>query len=182
MSRMAGAIAGLGLLALGGPAPADTLHLYSYDPADPATTEAAGPLTFEVKKGLLHTTVLNLRSTVAQATADLRPASPRRLGAAGLAGVVGGDRRERDLYEVVAGDEGPELVAALCPGAKRGWLAFGRVRLDQDLKIDVISAGAGQAPRLCRTLAYAFHGEWRAPPTGPVLRERDLPHGRFPGT
>jgi hypothetical protein len=170
------------LLSLALPAAANNIHLYSYDPADAATRQAAGPLTFQVRKGLLHTTVVNLRSTEAQATADLRPASAGVLGRGGLERVAGTKPDERDLYEVQPADQGPALISALCPGSKRAWLAFGRVQMNQNLRIEVIGTAPGAAPRLCHVLAYSFHGEWRAPATGPVLRERDLPHGRFPGT
>ncbi len=167
---------------LAGAAAADTIHLYSYDPADQPTRDAAGALTFQVRKGLLHTTVMNLRSTEAPATADLRPAGDRVLGPGGLAAVEGPRAQERDLYEVVHADQGQELIAALCPGAARAWLGFGKVRLNQALEIDVIGQAAGAKPRLCHRLAYSFHGEWRAPDAGPALHEKDLPHGRFPGT
>jgi hypothetical protein len=176
---------GLGLVlacACAGPAAADSIHLYSYDAADQATRDAVGPLTFQVRKGLLHTTVMNMRSTEAEATVDLRPASDRSLGAGGVTAVVGARTGERDLYEVGRADQGAELIAVLCPGASRAWVALGKVRLDQDLKVDVIGEARGAKPRLCHRLAYSFHGEWRVPDTNVVLREKDLPHGRFPGT
>ena len=163
-------------------AQADTLHLYSYDPADNGAREGAGPVTLQVRQGLFHVTVVNLRSTVAQATADLRPADPHALGEGGLAAMLPAGGGERDLYEVQKKDEGPELVSALCPGASRAWLAFTKVGMDRDLKIAVIGAAPGKPARLCHVLAYSFHGEWRAPATGPIMREQDLPHGRFPGT
>jgi hypothetical protein len=99
-----------------------------------------------------------------------------------MASVEGLRAGERELYEIEPADQGGALIGALCPGATRGWMAFSRVRLDQDLTISVIGQASGKAPRLCHALAYSFHGEWRAPPGGPVVRERDLPHGRFPGT
>jgi len=169
-------------LAIVGAAQANVMHLYSYDPANEASRDAAGPVTLQVSQGLLHATVLNLRSTVAQATADLRPADARVLGGGGLAGVAPAGSGVRDLYEVQKKEEGPELVSALCPGASRAWLAFSKVGMDRDLRIAVIGAAPGKPARLCHLLAYSFHGEWRTPATGPVLRERDLPHGRFPGT
>jgi hypothetical protein len=176
------ALAVLAPIAVAGATRAATMHLYSYDPADAAAKGAAGPVTLQVRQGLFHTTVLNLRSTVAQATADLIPADARALGSGGVAAVVppGGD--ERDLYAVQKKDEGPELVSALCPGASRAWLAFGKVGMDRDLKIAVIGAASGKPAHLCHVLAYSFHGEWRAPAVGPVMNESDLPHGRFPGT
>jgi hypothetical protein len=167
---------------IAGGAVAAPLHLYSYDPADAATRQTAGALTFEVRKGLLHTTVINLRSTEASATAELRPADGRALGQGGIDAVVGPKGAEKDLYEVRRTDEGAELISALCPGAARAWLAFSHVRLDRDLEVAVIGQAAGARPHLCHVLAYNFHGEWRAPSTGPALHEKDLPHGRFPGT
>ena len=110
--------AGLGA----GSARADDLHIYSYDPADADTRLAAGPLTFTVKKGLLHTTVLNLRSTEAPATAYLRPADERALGQGGLAAAVGAQPAERELDQVEPAKEGAALIAASvrAPGAP-GW-------------------------------------------------------------
>ncbi|HSZ52170.1 MAG TPA: hypothetical protein VK801_11405 [Caulobacteraceae bacterium] len=169
-------------MAVAGAANASVTHLYSYDPANDASRDAAGPVTLQVRQGLLSVTVVNLRSTVAQATADLRPADVRVLGGGGLAALVPAGGGERDLYEVQKADEGPQLVSALCPGASRAWLAFSRIGMDRDVQIAVIGAETGKPARLCRVLAYRFHGEWRAPATGPVLRYRDLPQGRFPGS
>jgi hypothetical protein len=173
------------MLVLGLAAPAaraDTLHFYSYDPSDAATRAAAGPVTLQLRKGLMHTTIVALRSTEAQAAADLKPAADRTLGPHGLAEVAGLGPGEHELYQIEPTEQGGALVSALCPGATRGWMAFGRVRLDQDLTITVIGQAPGKAPELCHVLAYSFHGEWRLPPSGPVIRERDLPHGRYPGT
>jgi hypothetical protein len=158
------------------------MHLYSYDPADDSAKQAAGPVTLQVRQGLFHTTVLNLRSTVAQATADLVPADARALGGGGLAALMPAGGGERDLYAVQKKDEGPELVSALCPGASQAWLAFSKVGMDRDVKIAVIGATPGKPAHVCHVLAYSFHGEWRAPSTGPIMNENDLPHGRFPGT
>jgi hypothetical protein len=161
---------------------ADSLHLYSYDPADAATVRAAGPLTFAFRKGLLHTTLLNLRSTVAPATAYLRPADERALGRGGLARALGGQPAERNLYEVEPDEQGAALISAFCPGAKRAWMAFGPLRLNRDLNIQVVGAStaSGEA-KLCRTLRFSFRGEWRLPP-GRQIDPRDLEHGRYPGT
>ena len=170
-------------LALAGAASADSLHLYSYDPADAATRQAAGPLTFTFRKALLHTTVLKLMSTEATATAWLRPADDRALGRGGLPGVAGAESaRDRDLYEVQPADEGAALISAFCPGAGRAWLAFSPLKLNRDLTVLVVGApAAGGAPRLCRTLAFRFHGEWLLPP-GRGIDPRDLEFGRYPGT
>jgi hypothetical protein len=161
-------------------------HIYSYDPADAATREAAGPLTFEVYKGVFGgTTIRAMRSTVAAATADLRRGAARDLGPRGLADVPGAAPHLRDLYEVQPSDEGAALIAALCPGARRAWIVFGDVGYNESLRIEVLGDQPGAAPshvRVCHQLVYDFHGEWRGPPSGPVLRERDLLRGRYPGT
>ena len=158
-----------------GVASAATLHVYSYDPADAQTGAASGPLTFEVRKGLIGgTTILNLRSTVAQASADLKRADPKALGPIGTA--------TRDLYQIEPADQGAALISALCPGATRGWMAFSPVRFDQGLTIQVLGAKASAPAWSCHKLAYDFHGEWKAPPSGVILRERDILHGRYPGT
>jgi len=176
--RLAALLAGCAVLAAGAAA-ADTMHLYSYDPADPATVRAAGPLTFTFKKGLLHTTLLNLRSTVAPATAYLRLVDVRALGRGGFpadAEAVGVYRAERNLYEVEPDAEGAALISAFCPGAGRAWMAFGPMRLNRDLTVLVLGApAAGGQARLCRTLRFNFHGEWLLPAgrsIDPALLER----------
>jgi hypothetical protein len=156
------------------------VHLYSYDPVDTETRHAAGPLTFTVRKGLLHTTVLNLRSTEATATAYLRPADEKALGPRGLAGALGAQPAERGLYQVETKDEGAALISAFCPGATRAWMAFGPVKFDRDLTVRVIGAPASGPARLCRTLRFSFHGEWLLPP-GRAIDPRTLERGRYPG-
>jgi hypothetical protein len=160
---------------------AENIHLYSYDPADPTTRQAAGPLTFTFRKGLFHNTVLNLRSTEATATAYLRPADERALGHGGLARAGDIDPYARDLYLVDPAEDGAALIAAFCPGASRAWMAFGALRFDHDLTVQVIGAStADGAPKLCRTLRFAFRGEWTLPP-GRRIDARELERGRYPG-
>jgi hypothetical protein len=158
-------------------------HIYSYDPADAATREAAGPLTFEIHKPLIGPTkVLNLRSTVAAADADLKPATDRDLGPGGLAGLIGPRAAERQIYEIAPAEQGAALISALCPGAKRAWMAFSDFGFNEPLKIAVLSAPAAPAKtRVCRTLAYDFHGEWSGPPTTPLIRDGDGFLGRSSG-
>ncbi len=173
------ALAAVAVLAAGG-ARADSLHLYSYDPADAATRQAAGPLTFTFRRGLLHTTLLNLRSTEATATAWLHPADGKALGPGGLAR-AGGGREALALYAVDPAEEGAALVAAFCPGATRAWMAFGPLKPYRDLTVLVIGAPAsGGPPKLCRTLTFSFHGEWVLPP-GRAMDPRELDRARYPG-
>lgn len=163
------------------PARAETIHMYSYDPADAETRAAAGPLTFTFRRALLHITLLNLRSTVAEATAYLRPAGDAALGQGGLSRLIGGQAAERALYEIQPAAEGAAFVAALCPGSKRGWMAFGPLRSFGDLKVQVLGDAPGGGPaRLCRTLNFNFHGEWKLPPGRPI-DPRDLEESRYPG-
>jgi hypothetical protein len=185
MSRFAVAAAIL-ILAFEGLAPtgaarADSVHLYSYDPADAPTRQAAGPLTFAFRKSLLRVTVLKLMSTEAQATAYLRPADERALGK-GVTGTAGpAALRDRALYEVRPAEEGGALISAFCPGADRAWMAFGPIKLNRDLSVLVLGAPAGGPAKLCRTLAFRFHGEWLLPPGRPI-DPRELEFGHYPGT
>jgi hypothetical protein len=171
--------AALTMLAAGAAA-AGTIHLYSYDPSDEATRKAAGPLTFTFDKGLFHITMLNVRSTEAEATAYLHRADERVLGVGGLVRVTGSSPQARDLYEIDHGAEGGALIGAFCPGAARAWMAFGPVHLDRDLTVLVIGAAAGHPAKLCRTLNFDFHGEWTPPPGRPI-DPRDLERRQFPG-
>ena len=169
-----------GVLALGPAAAEAAIRLYAYDPANAATREAAGGLTFEFKQKLIFNTVLSLRSTVGQAKAELAPADEKALGG-GLAPLIGEGAPERDLYEVKPEDDGEALVRALCPGeARRGFLAFGRLRANRPLRVHVLAVDGAGAPRLCRTLDFQFRAEWPMPRDNPRVTARDLKQPRFP--
>jgi hypothetical protein len=158
-------------------------HVYSYDPADPATTKATGPVTLDLADNILGVvTVFDLRSTVAEASADLRRAPPRDLSPGGIERLTGPHSGLGALYAIAPGEQGSQLIDALCPGSKRAWLAIGHVGFDEDLKIAVIGDHGPDAPtHLCQKLAYTFHGEWAIPPTGPKIDERGLVRRHFPG-
>ncbi|MEO8926541.1 MAG: hypothetical protein ABI306_05195 [Caulobacteraceae bacterium] len=167
-------------VALAPAAHATTLRIFSYDPADSETRHAAGAVTFEFNQRLIFTTVRRVLATEGQASADLKPASEAALGRGGLSPLIGARAPERDLYEVQPGAEGSAMIAAFCPGARRAWMAFGRLRANQDLRVFVLGDNpAGGGARLCQTLAFSFHGEWRLPP-GAKFDERQLEHPRFP--
>ena len=135
------------------------IRQFSYDPANEATRTAAGALTFVVNQKLLSTRVLKMRATEAQATADLRRTD------SSVFSHIGTPANERDVYEVLATEDGPALIAAFCPGSKRAWMAFSPVKLNLDLSILVAGDDPkGGPPRRCRSLDFTFHGEWRAPP------------------
>lgn len=163
-----------------GGARADTLRLFSYDPANADTRAAAGPLTVEFRQGLTRVTVLSLRSTEASATVELQPGREGDLGRGGLAGLIGVGAGSRDVYRVSSAREGAAMVAALCPGSAAAWMALARPRYGRDLRIYVLGDQvAGGRARLCRTLEFTFHGEWRLPSSG-KFDESLFPHARGP--
>ena len=176
------AILTLAIVALAAAASADAaaLRIFSYDPADSDTRHAAGAVTFEFNQRLMFTTVLRILATEGQASADLKPAKEEALGRGGLSALIGAGAPERDLYEVLPTGDGPAMVAAFCPGARRAWMAIGRLRENRDLRVFVLGdSPAGGPAHLCRTLAFNFHGEWRLPP-GAKFDERQLERPRFP--
>ena len=157
------ALAALCALAAAGPASA-AVRIFSYDPANDTTRSVAGDLTFEFKQRLIFTTVLNIRSTEGEASADLKPADEHVLGPGGLSRLIGAGSQERDLYEVSPSAEGTELIHAFCPGSSRAWLAFGRLEEARPLRVQVIGDNpAGGPMRLCHTFEFAFRGEWKLP-------------------
>jgi len=177
---MAGALAPLTLAAaIAGGAQAK-VRLFSFDPADDSTRHVAGQLTFEVDQRLMFVKVLKILSTQGEATAILKPVGEEVLGPGGLSRLGGPQGRERDLYEVEQTAEGADLARAFCPGSARVWLAFGRVSEGRDVRVLALGRGPGTGPaRLCRTLAFSYHGEWRIPQGQPV-RDRDLRVPKFP--
>lgn len=156
-------LAALFALAAAGEASA-AVRIFSYDPANDATRNVAGDLTFEFKQRLIFTTVLNIRSTEGEASADLKPADEHVLGAGGLSRLIGAGSQERDLYEVSPSAEGAEMIRAFCPGSRRAWLAFGRLEEARPLRVRVIGDDpAGGPARLCHTFEFEFRGEWKLP-------------------
>jgi hypothetical protein len=165
-------VAGLICIAAAGPALAKRV-IYSYDSATPLTrTMTENGITLILDKSLMSVRVLTLAETEDIGEANFRPAQASDLGRGGLSALVGPDAHEHDLYEIIPKGDGRALISAMCPGADKGWMAFGLIKLDQDLRIRVLGrdAASGQT-RLCRTLDYAFHGEWTAPP--PILPQPD---------
>ena len=164
---------------LAGAAHAATLRIFSYDPANSDTRQAAGALTFEFLQRIMSIKILRVRATEGAALADLKPADERALGHGGLSALIGPGAPERALYEVQPKDDGQALISAFCPGAKHAWMSFGRLLNDADLRVFVLGdGGAGGATRLCHTLDFTFHGEWRLPPGRPFDMHQ-LDHPRF---
>jgi hypothetical protein len=128
---------------------------------------------------LMSTKLLRIRATEGQATAELKAAPQDVVGRGGLSPLIGSQAIERDLYEIQPAEDGSAMISAFCPGARRAWLAFGRLKASQNLTVHVLGADAGGRARLCRTLEFAFHGEWRLPP-GPAKDPDRLPEPHFP--
>lgn len=163
MFRVPVALVALATLAAAGPAAA-AVRIFSYDPANEATRQIAGDLTFEFNQRLVFTTVLNIRSTEGEASADLKPADEHALGGGGLTRLIGPNAQERDLYEVEPKAEGAELIRAFCPGSHRAWMAFSRIVEARPLRVQVIGDDpAGGPARLCHTFDFEFRGEWKLP-------------------
>jgi hypothetical protein len=165
-------------LALAGTAAAAPIRFFSYDPADEQTRLAAGGLTFEFKQHLVSTEVLRIRASEGPATAELRRASAEALGKGGLTALIG-SAPERDLYEIRPEQEGAAMIAALCPGARRAWMAFDRLRAEHSARVFLFADGPTGPVRICRTLAFNFRGEWSLP-NGPPLDEQLPPATNFP--
>ena len=157
----------LGLLAAV-PATAAALHIYSYDSATPITRKMTeGGLTFMFQKTLMGVRVVSLVETHDVGAADLKPAGESSLGSGGLRALLPPDAHERDLYEIVAtAKDGKALTHGLCGrNADRGWLAFGRLKMGEDLRVQALGHDSVTGKtKLCATLDYSYHGEWALPP------------------
>jgi hypothetical protein len=173
-------LAALALAGLAAWPAAAHVRIFSYDPANDVTRRVAGALTFEFDQKMVFVRVLRIRATEGEATADLKPAGDGVLGHGGLSGVIGNKARERDLYEVRPDAEGADLIRAFCPSSRRVWLAFGRIEEERDLRVQVIGdSPGGGPPRLCETLDFSFHGEWKLP-AGQSVRIQDVKTPHFP--
>jgi hypothetical protein len=162
--RSAFAAAGLALIATS-PAMA-AKHVYSYDSVTPITRKMTeNGLTFVFDKSLLNQRVMRLIETHDVGQADLKPAPEHDLGPGGLTALIGREAHERDLYEIAPRGDGIALIHALCRGSDRAWLAFGKLKLGEDLRVQALGHDpATGTTRLCMTLDYSFHGEWALPP------------------
>jgi hypothetical protein len=167
------------LMACAGGAEAAKVRMFSYDPANAETRHAAGSLTFQFEQKLVFTTVMAVRSTMGHANAYVKPVDEKVLGHGGLSPLIGDNAPERDLYLVNPGAEGDALVAALCPGSKTGWLAFGRLKANRPLRVHVLGDGPDGA-HLCRTLDFDFHGEWPMAQDLPKDTDREVKINKFP--
>ena len=166
------ALYALMLTCAAGPAAA-ARHIYSYDSANPITTEMTETgLSFIFDKSVLGVTVRRLMETQNIGSAELRPVSQAVLGRGGVEAAAGPDAREHDLYEITDREDGRALRGALCRGSDHVWLAFGRIKFGQDLRIRALGHDPESGKtRLCVTLDYTFRGEWALPL--PILQQPD---------
>lgn len=167
------------LLTAAGAAHAAGIRMFSYDAADAETRRIAGGLTFEFRQHLITTEVLRIDATTGAASAPLREASDRDLGAS-LASLIGETAGERDLYEVLQRDEGADMIRAFCPGAARAWIAIGRLRSNLPLRVHVLGAPQGGPARRCATLNFDFRGEWRGVRPRDEVRQNEIRTPHFP--
>ncbi len=162
------ALAALAALLLATPAAAKGMKMYSYDSVTPVTRDLTeNGLTF-VFKPLMTGGAVVRRVLVTEnvGAADLKPINDDVLGRGGLKPLIG-DAPERALYEITSEDDGTALIHVLCPGADRGFLAFGRLKLGEPLRVHALGLDSKtHAAKLCVTLDYAFHGEWNLPYNG----------------
>jgi hypothetical protein len=140
-------------------------HIYSYDSATPVTEKMTeSGLSFIFDKSLMGVTVRKILETNDIGSAELKPAPDSVLGHGGFETVVGPDAHERDLYEITDRADGRALRNALCRGSDHVWLALGRLKVGQDLRVRALGHDpATGKTRLCVTLDYSFRGEWLLP-------------------
>ncbi len=159
---MAAALAVLLAAGLAGGRAEAARKMYSYDAASDLTRAFVyDGLTIIFEKGLTGQRVERVLSTGTQGEAALKPASGGDLGKGGLAAVLEPGAEERDLYLVTDAKDGPAFIRAACRVKTKGWLAFGRLRAGEPLRIHAIGLdpATGQARR-CATWEFTFHGEW----------------------
>ncbi|MES2033417.1 MAG: hypothetical protein V4466_04520 [Pseudomonadota bacterium] len=147
-------------------AQAATKRMVTYDSASPDAKRLTGAgLTFVFTKSMMRTRILAVRATAVPVGVIPRPLNDggtvRKLDV-----LMGEDRGSGTLYEIdPAAAEGKVMIQAFCPGAKSGWLAVGPFAHGRDLRVHAFGAEPGGEPRLCATMDFAWHGEWRMPNT-----------------
>jgi hypothetical protein len=154
------------LLAAAPAAEAAVKRMVTYDSASPEAKRLTGAgLTFVFTKSMMRTRVLAVRATAVPVGVVPRPLNDgdtvRKLD-----GLMGEDRGSGALYEIdPAAAEGKVMIQAFCPGSKEGWLAIGPFAHGRALRVHAFGADAAGEPRLCATMDFAWHGEWRMPNT-----------------
>lgn len=156
-------IASLCLLALAGPAAADT-RLLAFDPADRVTRALTRGVTLEVERGLFGAiSVRRIVSTSARGSAAITRGGPdeaRRVLPEGVS--------EATVYTIPLEGDGRGLARALCPGADETFLVLGRVRAGWPMAMHGVGRWPDGAFRHCVTLSYTYRGEWSVPSRAPV--------------
>ncbi len=156
-------IACLCLLALAGPAFADTRFL-AFDPSDRVTRALTRGVTLEVERGLFGSIRVNrIVSTSARGAADILRGGPEAARRALPEGAA-----EATVSTVPPEGDGRGLARALCPGADETFLVLGRVRAGYPMTMHGVGRWSDGAYRHCVTLSYLYRGEWSAPSRAPV--------------
>lgn len=162
------AMAALILSAGAAPAFAAQKRMVSYDSASPAARRLTGAgLTFVFTKSFFRTRVLAVRATAVPVGVVPHPSGDGAINRK-LDALLGADAGAGTLYEIdPKAAEGKVMIQAFCPGSKAGWLSIGAIALHRDLRVHAFGDDpvTGE-PRLCATMDFAFHGEWRMP--GPI--------------
>lgn len=149
----------LGLIAVAGPAAAETRYL-AYDAADRVTQALTRGVTLEADRGLFGAiSVRRIISTSQRGAADIRRGGPDAVRRALPAGST-----ERAVYHIMPEGDGRGLSRALCPGSDEVWLVAGRVRMARPLTLHAVGRWSDGAYRHCVELSYNWRGEWAMPP------------------
>ncbi len=165
-------ILALGLIAVAGPAAAETRYL-AYDAADRVTQALTRGVTLEADRGLFGAiSVRRIISTSQRGAADIR-----RGGPGAVRGALPAGSTESTIYHITPEGDGRGLSRALCPGADEVWLVSGRVRLARPLILHAVGRWSDGAYRHCVQLSYSWRGEWATPPAG-GLDDSGAPIGR----
>lgn len=149
----------LGLIAVAGPAAAETRYL-AFDAADRVTQALTRGVTLEADRGLFGAiSVRRIISTSQRGSADIRRGGPDAVRRALPAGST-----ESAVYNIMPEGDGRGLSRALCPGSDEVWLVAGRVRMARPLTLHAVGRWSDGAYRHCVELSYNWRGEWAMPP------------------
>lgn len=150
------------------PAWAAQKRMVTYDSASPAARRLTGAgLTFVFTRRFMRTRILAVRATAVPVGILPRPSDDGQVNRK-LDALMGEDAGRGALYSIdPAAQEGRVMIQAFCPGSSRGWLSIGPIAPHRDLRVHAFGDDpATGEPRLCATMDFAFHGEWRMP--GPI--------------
>lgn len=147
------------------PAAAAERGMVSYDAVSPKARELTGEgLTFSYAKSLFHKRVTAVRATAVPVGVIVKPLEDGRV-AAKLDRLAGENARAGSLYLIDPHEQDANvMVQAFCPGSKTAWLSIGPIEHARPLKVLAFGDDPGTGePKLCASMDFQFHGEWRMP-------------------